>query len=141
MSANALPSAPGPIAGLLESSGLRVFARVLLTLPFWSSGLAKLADFGATTAEMAHFGLHPPALIAIATILTQLGGAALVIHGRYAWLGPGALGVFTALTIPLVHHFWALDGEPGMLAMFFALEHIGMIGGLMLAAILCHRRG
>nr|WP_314072332.1 DoxX family protein [uncultured Roseococcus sp.] len=141
MSADPLPSAaPRPVAGLLESSALRVVARVLLTVPFWTSGLAKLADFGGTTAEMAHFGLNPPAVFAIATILVQLGGSALVIQGRHAWLGAGALGLFTALTIPLVHNFWAQEGERGMLSTFFALEHIGMIGGLMMAAILCHRR-
>lgn len=139
--ATSLPAAPGPIAALLESAVFRVFARVLLTLPFWMSGLAKIADFGFATQEMAMFGLNPPAAFAVATILTQLTGSALVISGRHAWLGAGALGIFTALTIPIAHHFWALEGERAMMEMFFAVEHISVIGGLMLAAVLCHRRG
>jgi transmembrane protein len=139
--ATSLPaSAPGPIASLLESAVFRVVARVLLTLPFWMSGLAKLADFGFATEEMAMFGLTPPAAFAVATIITQLGGSALVISGRRAWLGAGALGIFTALTIPIAHNFWALEGERAMMEMFFVVEHISVIGGLMLAAILCHRK-
>ena len=134
------PAAPGPIAALLESGAFRLVARVLLTLPFWMSGLAKIADFSFATAEMAMFGLNPPAVFAVATIVTQLLGSALVISGRHAWLGAGALGIFTALTIPIAHHFWALEGERTMMEMFFAVEHISVIGGLMLAAILCHRK-
>jgi transmembrane protein len=113
-----------------------VVARVLLTFPFWGSGLAKLIDFSGGTAEMAMFGLHPPAAINSAVALTQLAGSALIITNRAAWLGAGALGVFTVLTIPLVHHFWSLEGERGIVAFHTATEHVGMIGGLILAAIL-----
>jgi transmembrane protein len=143
MSAAAQPFSPGsprPIVALLDSAAFRVLARVLLTLPFWMSGLAKIADFGFAQQEMAMFGLNPAAAFAIATIVTQLVGSALVISGRHAWLGAGALGIFTALTIPIAHHFWALEGERAMMEMFFAVEHISVIGGLMLAAILCHRK-
>jgi transmembrane protein len=141
VSASSLPATTTrPIASLLESAAFHVVARVLLTLPFWASGIAKLADFGFAQAEMAMFGLNPPAAFAVATIITQLAGSALVILGRHAWLGAGALGIFTALTIPIAHHFWALEGERAMMEMFFAVEHISVIGGLMLAAILCHRK-
>ncbi|WP_424812743.1 DoxX family protein [Roseococcus sp. YIM B11640] len=131
---------PAPIAAILESGAFRLFARVLLTLPFWLSGLVKLFGFSAAVGEMAHFGLHPPALFAVATIVTQLGGSALVISGRMAWLGAGAMGIFTLLTIPIAHRFWELEGEMAMLEMFFAIEHMAVIGGLMLAAILDHRK-
>jgi transmembrane protein len=143
MSATSYPAAkatPAPIAAILESRLFFLFARILLTLPFWLSGLVKLLDFNGAVAEMAHFGLNPPVLFAIATIITQLGGAALVIHGRAAWLGAGAMAIFTLLTIPIAHHFWTMEGEIAMLEMFFVIEHLGMIGGMMLAAICCHRR-
>ncbi len=119
---------------LLSHPAVALAARVLLTFPFWGSGLAKLIDFSGGTAEMAMFGLHPPAAVNALVALTQLTGSALVILNRAAWLGAGALGVFTALTIPLVHHFWSLEGERGIIAFHTATEHVGMIGGLMLAA-------
>jgi transmembrane protein len=124
------------IRSVLSRPALLVVARVLLTFPFWGSGLAKLIDFQGGTAEMAMFGLHPPAVINAVVALTQLTGSALIIANRAAWLGAGALGVFTALTIPIVHHFWSLEGERGIVAFHTATEHVGMIGGLVLAAIL-----
>ncbi|MBP0444006.1 DoxX family protein [Roseomonas sp. SSH11] len=117
--------------------------RIVLTLPYWASGLAKLTDFSGAQAEMSMFGLQPAAPIAIAVIVTQLVGAALVIHGRHAWLGAGALAIFTILTIFLVHSFWTMSGPDAVKAMHVAVEHIGMCGGLALASIQAHwaRRG
>jgi transmembrane protein len=72
-------------------------------------------------------------------LLTQLVGSALIIANRWTWLGAGALGVFTALTIPVVHHFWRLDGERAIVAFHTATEHVGMIGALVLVAALSER--
>lgn len=129
-----------PVAAILAHPLTEFLARLLLTFPFWGSGLAKLIDFQGGMAEMAMFGLHPPALFNTAVIVTQLGGSALIILNRWTWLGAGALGVFTALTIPIVHHFWSLEGERGLVAFHTATEHVGMIGALVVAAILSERR-
>ena len=127
------------IRPILLSSGTLLAARILLTFPFWGSGLAKLIDFQGGVAEMAMFGLNPPAAFNVAVLLTQLVGSALVIANRWTWLGAGALGVFTALTIPVVHHFWSLDGERAIVAFHTATEHVGMIGALVLVAALSER--
>jgi len=63
----------------------------------------------------------------------------LIIFNRAAWLGAGALAVFTALTIPIAHPFWQLEGETAMFEMLVALEHVTVIGGLIVVAILGHR--
>jgi transmembrane protein len=128
------------IRNLLGYPALEVLARVVLCFPFWGSGLAKLIDFQGGVAEMAFFGLQPAVLFNIATVVTQLGGSALIILNRATWLGAGALGIFTALTIPLVHHFWKLEGERAIIAFHTAGEHVGMIGALILVAILSERR-
>ncbi len=112
-----------------------VLARVLLTFPFWESGLSKLLFFDAGVAEMTHFGLSPPALYNVATIAVQLLGSALIIAGYHAWLGAGALIVFTALTVPIAHHFWNLAGPERLDALHTASEHVGMIGALVLAGL------
>jgi transmembrane protein len=127
------------IRPILLSSGTLLAARILLTFPFWGSGLAKLIDFQGGVAEMAMFGLNPPAAFNVAVLLTQLVGSALIIANRWTWLGAGALGVFTALTIPVVHHFWSLDGERAVVAFHTATEHVGMIGALVLVAALSER--
>ncbi|MBB5712302.1 DoxX family protein [Sphingomonas xinjiangensis] len=125
------------IEGLLRLGVVSWIARVALTFPFWGSGLTKLIDFPAGMAEMSRFGLEPAAAFNLATISVQLGGSLLIILNRIAWLGAGALSVFTALTILLVHRFWDIPGEPfRTIAFHTATEHVGMIGGLLAIAVL-----
>ena len=62
--------------------------------------------------------------------------ALMALSRRGLLLGAGALAIFTALTIPLVHHFWTMQGPEAMVHFFFVAEHVSLIGGLMLVAIL-----
>lgn len=125
------------ISSLLRRPAAAFVARVLVTLPFWTSGLAKLINFEDGVAEMAHAGLQPAIAFNLATIATQLIGSVLIVLNRGAWLGAAALSLFTGLTILLVHHFWAIAEEPfRTIALHVAIEHVGMIGGLMLATVL-----
>ncbi len=120
---------------------IALVGRVLLTLPFWSSGIAKLVDFAGATAEMAHFGLAPAALFAAATIAVQIGGSAAVIFDRYTWLGAGALSVFTVFANAVAHRFWEIDDPVARfhdMAQF--ITNVAMIGGFILAAALAERR-
>lgn len=132
---------PAPIARLLGDNRFAALAATFLTLPYWTSGLAKLADLGGALGEARHFGLEPAALVVGLTILVQIGGSLAIILGRQAWLGAGALGIFTAAATIIAHPFWQV-ADP--MARFHErntfLEHVGLIGGLMLAAILRERR-
>jgi uncharacterized membrane protein YphA (DoxX/SURF4 family) len=133
---------PQPISSLLEARGFTCLAAVLLTLPYWTSGIAKLFDLDGAFAEAGHFGLSPVWLVVAATILVQVGGSALVILGRLSWLGAGALGVFTAVATLIAHPFWQVaDPMQRFHERNTFLEHVGLIGGFMLAAILSHRKG
>ena len=131
--------APAPIQRLLSAAGTEFAARLLLTFPFWGSGLAKLIDFPGGVAEMEFFGFTPGWLFNGLTILVQLGGSALIVSRRMVWLGAGALGVFTGLTILLVHRFWAIEGPMATIAFHTATEHVGMIGALVLVSVLALR--
>ena len=130
---------PRSVEALLSSPAVEALARVLLTTPFWASGLAKLLDFAGGVGEMQHFGLGPAWLFNVLTIIVQLGGSALIIANRWTWLGAGALGVFTFLTIFIVHHFWLLEDESAVHALHTATEHVGMIGALILVSALALR--
>jgi transmembrane protein len=126
------------MTALVESiTGSRAFgllARLVLTSMFWLSGIAKLADFSGGMAEMAHFGLEPPALFNIATAVVQLVGSALIIANRWTWLGAGMLAVFTALTIPIAHNFWTMEEPMRTVEFYVVMEHITVIGALMVVA-------
>jgi transmembrane protein len=91
---------------------------------------------------MAHFGLQPLWFFAAGTIALQLAGSALVVlGGRFAWIGAGALALFTLATIPLAHAFWNLPPQAAFAERLIAEEHISVVGGLLLAALLAHRYG
>jgi len=85
-------------------------------------------------------GLEPDWLFNIVTIAVLLCGSALLVLDRALWLGTGALAVFLLLTIFVVHHFWSLPEAQAKTAMFRALEHISLIGGLVAAAIVSRLR-
>lgn len=131
---------PRPVAAVLDTPGVALIARVLLTAPFWISGLTKVLDLPSAIGEAAHFGLHPAALIAVVVIVLQVGGSLAVITSRWTWLGAGALGVFTLAANVVGHAFWTV---PDPMARFHDmnafLANLGLIGGLALASILAHQ--
>ena len=126
---------------LLQSRVYYTLATALLTYIFWWSGLSKIFDFSGAMAEMEHFGLRPAALFATATIALQvLGSLAIISASRWAWLGAGALAVFTLSTIPLAHRFWEMEGMVAFLEKALVQEHFSLIGGLAVAAALASMR-
>lgn len=131
---------PAPITALLRAPAFGVLARAILTLPYWSSGIAKLTNVEGAMAEASGLGLYPAALVVAATIAVQLGGSAALILARLGWLAAGALGVFTALATLIAHPYWTITDPVGRFhALNTFLEHIGLVGGLMLAAILAEK--
>lgn len=130
---------PFPLSALLESRAFAVFARIVLTFVFWSAGIGMAIDYGETLRTMSRFGLDPAMAWAPAVIATLLAGSVLVIFNRMAWLGYGILAVFTALCIPIAHDFWHMAGEQRVAHFHVAMEHISLIGGLMVGAIVNHR--
>lgn len=127
---------PSTISRLVRSRAFGIAARLVLTFVFWSEGLAGVFDFPFKVAEMRGVGLPAPEFMAVAVTLVQLGGSFLVIIDRYAWLGAGALGVFLAKTIPIAHPFWTFPEPKRTLEFFTVLEHVSLIGGMMVAAAL-----
>ncbi|PZU58907.1 MAG: hypothetical protein DI547_09055 [Sphingobium sp.] len=127
---------PRPVAFLLDWKPVGFLARLALAGAYIQGGLTKLLDFPAAVAEQAHFGMQPAALWAVATIVVELAGAALVVSGRWLWLGAGMLGVFTGLAALKANAFWAMTGPERFMAANAFFEHIGLIGGFVLAAML-----
>ncbi|XAH25416.1 DoxX family protein [Xylophilus sp. GW821-FHT01B05] len=126
------------LAAVADHPGTLVAFRVVLTTFFWMAGLYGLFNFSAIVDEMVAEKLPAPVAFAVATIATQLIGSALLIsdYRGLGWLGAGALAVFTLLTIPIGHAFWTFS-EPKRTAEFhIALEHITVVGGLLLAGLL-----
>jgi transmembrane protein len=141
--ANALSTSEGAanafLDDLLTSRALFVFGRILITFMYWYAGFGFLLNFPGAVDQMSGLGLEPAVVIAALTIAVELAGSALIIDGRLAWLGAGMLGVFTLATIPLIHDFWNMTGLAATQAMLESEEHLTVVGGLMIVAILCYR--
>lgn len=112
-------------------------ARLALTGAYLLGGLVKLTDWPAAVAEQAHFGMNPPAFWAALTVVVELIGSLLILSGRLVWLGAGMLGVFTLFAAFTANAFWALPAgsQDRFMATNAFFEHIGLIGGLVLAAL------
>ena len=124
----------------------RVFlARLALVGAYLLGGIVKASDWQAAIGEQAHLGMHPPALWAVLTIAIEIVGPLLILSGRFVWLGAGMLGVFTLLAAITANAFWAMPaGQDRFMATNAFFEHLGLIGGFVLAAIVAeaeqHRR-
>ena len=81
--------------------------------------------------------LTPAPIFAALTIAVQAAGSLLLLTGYAPWLGAGMLGGFTIVATWVAHPFWRqTDAALRLQHRTVFLEHIGLIGGLMLAATL-----
>lgn len=126
---------PQPVQTILRWRGTWFAARLALVTVYLVSGIGHLVGFRAAVAEQAQFGMPAPALMAGLTVSCELIGSLLVLSGSRVWLGAGILGAFTGLGAIIAHPFWTLDGAARFDAMATFLEHAGLVGGLVLAAL------
>jgi uncharacterized membrane protein YphA (DoxX/SURF4 family) len=113
-----------------------IAARLLLAIVFLYSGVEKIVYFEAGLEEVRGFGLPWPRLCVVLTIVTQLTGGVLVATGYLAWLGAVLLAGFTFAATLLGHRFWLFHGERFRHELTTTLEHVAIIGGLLLAGVL-----
>lgn len=120
---------------VFASHAIRFAAYLGLCAAYLQGGLVKLHDFPGAVAEMAHAGLAPAPLFAALVILLELGASALILPGRWRWLGAVALSGFTLLATLLALRFWELPpGQERFMAANAFFEHLGLAGGFLLVA-------
>jgi uncharacterized membrane protein YphA (DoxX/SURF4 family) len=122
---------------LRSSAGSRIvqhLALLGLCAAYVQGGLVKLLDFRAAVAEMAHFGLQPAAPFAVAVIVLELGGSALVLAGLARRWAALALAAFTLAASFMANAFWSAPQPDRGLLMNAFFEHLGLVGGWLLLA-------
>jgi uncharacterized membrane protein YphA (DoxX/SURF4 family) len=128
---------PAFVRAILTWAWMGSLARLALVGPYLVGAMVKASDWPAAIAEQAHFGMHPPAIWAAITMAVEIVGPLLILSGRLVWLGAGMLGVFTLLAAIIANSFWTMpDGPERFTATNAFFEHLGLIGGLVLAASL-----
>lgn len=129
-------SDPRFVDAILDWRCTGFLARLALVGAYLLGGIVKLSDFPAAIAEQAHFGMSPPALWAAITIAIELIGPVLILSGRFVWLGAGMLGVFTAMAAFTANAFWTMQGQERFAATNAFFEHLGLVGGFVLVAMI-----
>ena len=113
-----------------------LIARLCLAAVFLYSGVDKLTHWRASIEEVKGDGLPWPAAFAAATVFTQLIGGCLVATGFFAWLGALLLAGFTVAATLLGHRFWLRRGAEFRHELTTSLEHVAIVGGLLLLSVL-----
>jgi putative oxidoreductase len=112
-----------------------VAARLLLAAVFLYSGQDKLRHWRASIGEVAELGMPTPALFAAATVATQIAGGLSVALGIGAAVGAALLAGFTIVATLLGHRFWLLHGSEARRELTTSLEHLAIVGGLVLVGV------
>jgi uncharacterized membrane protein YphA (DoxX/SURF4 family) len=127
---------PRFVEAILEWRWTGFLARLALVGAYLLGGIVKASDWQAAVGEQAHFGMHPPVLWAALTIAIEIIGPLLILSGRFVWLGAGMLGVFTFFAAITANAFWSMPaGQERFMATNAFFEHLGLIGGFVLAAL------
>jgi putative oxidoreductase len=109
-----------------------VAARLLLAAVFLYSGQDKLRHWQTSVAEVTKLRLPCPEFLATATIGVQLVGGVSVALGLWPAVGAAILACFTTIATVLGHRFWLLHGAQARQELMTSLEHIAIVGGLLL---------
>ena len=136
---------PRFVDAVLDWRWTSLVARLVLVSAFVLGAIVKLSDWPAAVTEQAQYGMSPPALWSALTIAVEIVGPLLILSGRLVWLGTGMLGVFTFLAALTANAFWTMSaGQARFLATNAFFEHLGLIGGFILVALVLRleqRRG
>ncbi|RWI54766.1 MAG: DoxX family protein [Mesorhizobium sp.] len=118
-----------------SSDGLLLIVRLCLAAVFLFSGITKAMDWQGALAEFGSIGLPAPALAVTATAAVQVLAGLAVAIGWRARLAALTLAGFTVVATLIGHPFWAFEGIEFMRQLTTALEHLAIVGGFILLAV------
>ncbi|HEY9239680.1 MAG TPA: DoxX family protein [Burkholderiaceae bacterium] len=113
---------------------LALVGRILLALIFVTSGFSKIAGFDGTVGYIASKGLPMASVVAVLTIVIELGGGLAVVFGFLTRWVALALAVFTLLAAVIFHAYWAVPPEQVMMQQINFWKNISIVGGFLLLA-------
>jgi putative oxidoreductase len=118
---------------MTDSADLAILlVRLCLAAVFLYSAIDKIMNPAAAIEELQAFNL--PLVLRWPVIAFQLAAGLMVLLGWHARLGALALAGFTALATLIAHRFWVRGPGQGR-QITIALEHLAIVGGLLLLAI------
>lgn len=119
------------------ASGLVALAgRILLALIFVFAGYGKIWTTAATAASMASHGIPLSGILVYGVIVLELIGGLMLMFGFYARWVAAALFLYTLALALIFHAYWAMPAVDVRIQHGFFLEHISMMGGMLMIVAL-----
>ena len=118
-----------PIQNLTVLAG-----RILLGLLFLVSGVGKMAGFDGTVGYIAAQHLPLPSLLAVLTIVVEVGGGLALVIGLWTRQAALALAAFTLLAAFVFHAFWSAPDAAKVMQQIQFLKNLSIAGGLFVLA-------
>ncbi len=113
---------------------LALVGRILLALMFVLAGAAKIGGFAGTVGYMAANGVPMPNVLAVLSIVLELGGGLALVFGLFTRWAALALGLFTLLVSFIFHRFWAVPADQEMVTNLLFMKNISVAGGMFVLA-------
>lgn len=115
---------------------VRTAGRVLVGVLFLWAGIDKVQGWHGALQEVVAGGLPAPTLMLALTVLLQVAGGAAIVAGRLLKPACWALAGFTALATVLYHGFWHATGAARHAELIPFMEHVCIVGGLLVVSTL-----
>ncbi|MEO5881119.1 MAG: DoxX family protein [Caldimonas sp.] len=113
---------------------LALAGRIFLASLFLLSGFDKLVGFGGTVGYIASSGLPMPSVVAVLTILLELGGGLLLVVGLLTRPVALAIAAFTLLAAFIFHAYWSVPEAARMGDYLSFWKNISIAGGMLVLA-------
>lgn len=112
-----------------------LLARILLAAIFVLSGVGKISGFDGTVGYIQSVGLPAASLLAMLTILVEVGGGIMLVIGWKARWAAAALFGFTLLAALLFHAFWASPADQAMMQQTHFMKNLAIAGGMLMFVV------
>jgi putative oxidoreductase len=106
--------------------------RILISIIFIMSGFNKIGGFANTSGWIASKGLPMADVLTAASIVIELGGAAMIVLGYKARLGAAALFLWMIPVTFVFHNFWAMPADQQMMQSIMFFKNLGLMGGMLI---------
>jgi len=117
-----------------QSDALALVGRILLGLIFVLSGFQKLMGFSGVAAAIAGKGLPMPEVLAVLTVVIELGAGLLLVVGWKARWAAFLLFLFVIPVSLVYHNFWTMEGAQAAMNKIQFMKNVSIMGGMLLAA-------
>jgi len=114
-----------------SQASIQLVARVLLGAIFLLSGIRKILAFGGTVGFMSQSGIPMAEVLAVLTIVLEIGASVLLIVGYKARMAALALAIFVAIVTPIFHGYWSVDAAQYGNQFNHFWKNVAIIGGML----------